>query len=384
MMWQPGKSRESSRRRRGMPGQLARREAEREVRKSAVGFRKWTAWHGLTRKEAAGKLGICERTLADWEREWEKDRLAAEPIGRRAKRGDAETRNLLIAIFQLAGDGVGVRAFVDMFPGLSRREIEELHSRYQNLKRRRGYHLIYSLRWKKPGRVRAIDHTKPPKPIDGEYERIFLDRDLASGQQVQALPTEGEIAEETAAALEATFQVDGAPLVLKADNAFNSEEVKAVLAKWEVELLLSPPYTPSYNGSIEAGVGSIKTRAHHESARRDRPGHWTCDDAEAARLQANQCPRWWDPFAPTPDHLWNNRGSITQEERMEFRSTVSKLREEVARERGFLPGIAPGPRDQASIDREVISRALVAHGILEFRRRRIPLGIKSGSRTSVS
>ncbi|GMV84091.1 MAG: hypothetical protein AMXMBFR7_52750 [Planctomycetota bacterium] len=31
--------------------------------------------------------------------------------------------------------------------------------------------------------------------------------------------------------------------------------------------LLSPIYYPQYNGSAEAGIGSLQTRAHHEAAR---------------------------------------------------------------------------------------------------------------------
>src|SRR5262249_35670091 len=47
-----------------------------------------------------------------------------------------------------------------------------------------------------------------------------------------------------------------------------------------VKILFSPPATPSYNGACEAGVGSIKTRTHHEAARRGRAQLWTCDDSK--------------------------------------------------------------------------------------------------------
>ena len=82
----------------------------------------------------------------------------------------------------------------------------------------------------------------------------------------------------------------GAPLVLKSDNgsAFVASAFEALLAGLRVWQLLSPPRLPSYNGSCEAGIGSMKARTHHQATRLGRAGEWTCDDAEAARQQANQ------------------------------------------------------------------------------------------------
>ena len=53
-------------------------------------------------------------------------------------------------------------------------------------------------------------------------------------------------------------------------------------------LLLSPPGTPEYNGAVEAGIESLKTRAHFIAARNDPPGEWTRDDVEGPRLMANE------------------------------------------------------------------------------------------------
>ena len=41
-------------------------------------------------------------------------------------------------------------------------------------------------------------------------------------------------------------------------------------------------------GACEAVIGSLKSRAHHKLARNDRPGEWTCDNVEAARVMANE------------------------------------------------------------------------------------------------
>ena len=54
----------------------------------------------------------------------------------------------------------------------------------------------------------------------------------------------------------------------------------------------------------------MKTRTHHESARRVRPAEWTCDDAEAARMQANQTARPWVLREPTPE-AWTKTDSIS-------------------------------------------------------------------------
>jgi hypothetical protein len=69
------------------------------------------------------------------------------------------------------------------------------------------------------------------------------------------------------------FVRHGAPLVLKADNgsAFIAEATRDFLSLVGVNLLFSPPHTPRYNGSIEAGIGSLKTRTERHACRASRP-----------------------------------------------------------------------------------------------------------------
>ena len=87
--------------------------------------------------------------------------------------------------------------------------------------------------------------------------------------------------------------------------------------------LLSPPRTPWYNGAIEAGIGSLRTRVHHEAARHGRPALWTCDDLEAARRQANRTARPWGHHSPTPHDVWTQRQPITIAERQAFRHCLN-------------------------------------------------------------
>src|SRR2546428_8911839 len=63
-----------------------------------------------------------------------------------------------------------------------------------------------------------------------------------------------------AARLDELFAQQGPPLVLKRDNGsnLNSEAVNAVLSRWLVIPLNSPPYYPPYNGGIERAQRELK------------------------------------------------------------------------------------------------------------------------------
>ena len=65
----------------------------------------------------------------------------------------------------------------------------------------------------------------------------------------------------------------GPPLVLKSDNgsAFQSEEFGELLAGQEIVWPPSPARTPRYNGSCEAGNGSMRTRTGSTAG-----WHWLC------------------------------------------------------------------------------------------------------------
>jgi transposase InsO family protein len=55
---------------------------------------------------------------------------------------------------------------------------------------------------------------------------------------------------------------------MKTDNgsAFIAEVLARFLARWQVLILFSPPRTPSYNGTIESSIGSLKTRSERLAA----------------------------------------------------------------------------------------------------------------------
>ena len=367
-------------------GQQRKREVERMARVRAVAFGRWTRPTGLTRKEAAVKIGLLPGTLGTWDRRWRLDRLRAKPRGRPAERADAETRQALFAVFDVTGPGVGLVSLQAMLPHVPRRELEDLLRRYRRVYLKAKRRLLHVLRWHHAGRVWAMDYTDPPSPVDGLYEDVLAGRDLPSGNQLAALPVPRECGRASADAMEELFKKHGPPLVVKTDNGspLACEEVEKVLERYGVFPLLSPPRYPRYNGACEAGIGWLQTRAHYEAARHGRPGEWTCDDLEAARQAGNELGRPWGRLAPTPDLAWRSRMPITRAERYLFRAAVERLRKELRKEMGILPGMESERPTRSAVDRVAISRALIERGYLSIRRRRISLPFRTLFRRKIS
>jgi transposase InsO family protein len=331
-----------------------------------VAYCRWAARHGLTLTESARRLGLAARTLRRWVAAWERDRIRARERGRPTSRAPRPLRARALALIGLLGPRVGVPTLQALCPGMARREVADLLRRYRRAWRRKRRLLLRALHWTRPGAVWAIDFSEPPLPVEGRYARLLAVRDLAGGAQLLWLPVADESARTARDALEALFRQHGPPLVLKSDNgsAFVAGEVGALLTAWGVEPLFSPPRTPRYNGSCEAGIGSMKARTHHRAASAGRPGEWTCDDAEAARLEANQTARPWGSRGPTPEETWAGRRPVSAGERAAFGEAVGRLEREARQEQGCPPD---GPLDtmvQAAVRRVAIRRALVAHGLL--------------------
>lgn len=359
--------------RRGLSCQRSRRLADRDIRKSALATLRWMRRRGQTLKQAARRLGLKPDTLSRWAARWRRDRMRIKPRGRPVQRPDRQLRNEILGVFWIMGPHVGLPALQDIFPDVTRAELIELQQRYERAFRASTGWLMHTLRWMTPRRIWAADFTDPPSPIDGVYDKMLSVRDLASGKNLAALPADSASGEVVNGALKALFARHGPPLVFKSDNgsAFTCGTIERLLAHHNVLHLLSPPRTPSYNGSAEAGIGSIKTRAHYESARNDRPGLWTCDDIEAARLQANLTSHPRGPLSLTPEQAWLAQRAITDTERKGFRRVYDQYRHEERRTRADQAQPVTGRAAEASIDRVAIARALVECGYLLFRRRRI-------------
>ena len=362
------------------------RQAERTARCSAVAFAHWMQRRGLTRSATARRLGLSASALSRWMRRWEEDRMALRPRGRPVEDLDRDTRAGILAVFSLMGPHATLAALRDLFPEVARGALENLLERCRSVYRRRSRWLIHTLRWTRPGTVWATDFTEPPAPIDGLYRRLLLVRDLASGRQLLALPCDGESAGVVVAALRFLLQLYGPPLVLKMDNGstFISAEVERLLKEHGVFALFSPPGTPAYNGSVEAGIGSLEVRAFYESARHDRPGEWTCDDVAAASRQANETAHPWGLGGPTPERAWQSRTPITEIEAQLFRAAYDHQQERACTERGIRTSNDASHWLRASIDRVALSRALIERGYLLIRSRRVtpPITLKYAGRIS--
>ena len=302
------------------------------------------------------------------------------------ERPDRDLRNAILSLFGEVGPEITEAQLLEYFPEVSRAELRELKRRYRAAWRRGDATYVYALLWASAGSVWAIDHTQPPVPVDGIFPRILVVRDLASGKQLAALPVEGEDAEETVDLLRALIRQHGAPLVLKSDNgsAFKADMTRKLLEKHGILPLYSPPRFPQYNGAVESGIGSLKTHAHRESARHGRPGEWTCDDVEAARLRGNELGRPHGIDRHTPDEIWADRMVVSEGERAHVRKLVDEERRKEESCQGILPLIGPTPTQREAIDRYAISRVLSRCGYLHIRRRRItpPVSRRKAARIS--
>lgn len=331
--------------------------------------------HRFSTRDSAKRLRICKATLNEWIRGWNEDALALTPRGRPTVDSDRELRLAVLAIFNLCGPEVGVPTLTTFFPQMPYRELVDLAARYREFYCNGQRVLVHALAWNRTGAVWAMDYTAPPNLIEGTYRTILCVRDLASGRTLASLPAAHDNAETTIGVLRALFLEHGAPLCIKSDNGshFIDQDVRRLLAEWNVAHLRSPFYTPSFNGAIEAGCGSLKIRAHYEAARHDRPGEWTLDDVEAARLRGNELGRPHGMARGTPDAEWGRRTPITEDERRSFLALVAQYELEEAAQRGYQGGTPFGGDVTLSIGRAAISRALCQLGFVQYRGRRIPL-----------
>jgi hypothetical protein len=340
------------------------------VKRSAVKFVDGTRV-GLP--EAGRLLDVRRATLKGWRRRARAGTLGPNRMGRPPVKPDAGALEQVRELVLEAGADVSVAYVRERVPGVPRAAVEALvREQKRRLRGGRRSHLA-ALRWDGAGRVWSFDWTDPPSPVEGRFGKVLAVRDLPSGEALQALPAEAGSGRVAAAALEGLFEAHGAPLVVKNDGGseLNGSEVGAVLRRYGVAHLCSPPYYPRYNGAIEAGIGALKTHAWHEAARHGRPGHLTCDDVEAARLKANETSRPSGPHGPSPDDLWASRTRITRTERRRFQKVLDQERR---RQADGAAG-ARNERDRRADERHAVERALQSCGYLTVTRRRLATGV---------
>ena len=372
--------------RRGWPRQFAIREREYTLRNQVAELTRWTRVVGLSLPETAERLHLAPRTLRHWCKGLRSDSPRILALGRPTLRSDRAQRMEVLAVLDELGPATSVATLRDGFPCLSRAELEDLLKRYRRVWQKRHQHAPHLLEWTVPGSVWAMDFTYAPQALDAQYPYLLAVRDLASSYQMLWLPVPSMSADEVIPALRSLFCRHGAPLVLKTDNgpAFIAEETQEFLRQLRVSSLFSPPQTPRYNGSIEAGIGSLKMRMERYAAHYGRPNLWTHDDAAHAQAEANATARPKGPNGPTPDRLWNERRPLTAEQRNVFEDAVVRHQKEVYTREGIPCAAEGNPFDQRRLNRDAIRRALGEHDYLLFSRRRIPLPINSHKSANIS
>ena len=375
-----------SRRAVSVEGQQMRRSRELAARRHAAQFANDVGRRGDSCRRAAEALGLRPRTLAHWRRCQERGELPCKPRGRPCKQSSQEDRRCVVEWMQEVGPQVGLPTMRTTFPHIPRCELLDLRRDYRREFRKANRQAIEKLTWHVPGRVWAVDHAEPARPIDGLYGALISVRDLASGMQLAWLPVPDQTAETTFDVLAALFAEHGPPLVLKSDNgsAFKSGLVGRLLADWGVVPLRSPPVTPRYNGSCEAGIGAMKVRTHDQAARNGRAGHWTSEDTEAARCQANEYHHPADQTQFTPYQRWQRRTAIEYTERVEFHLAVERALHEQQQKRPSDSEVPLPAAAQAAEHRRAVRQALVELGILTTEWRSISLPIKSRKSAKIS
>jgi hypothetical protein len=272
------------------------------------------------------------------------------------------------------GPRVGVPLLRACFPAMSRAELTDLLVRYRRVWRARNRVPLRVLSWPVVGSVWAIDFAGPRPAIEGRYPYLLAVRDLASGRQLLWRPVETATGEVARDALAALFAEHGAPLVLKCDNGspFTSAVVKELLAAHGVWALYSPPYWPRYNGSVEAGIGSLKDRTDAWAARAGRAGQWSRDDVAGACAEANTLSRPRGAAGPSPDGLWAVRRPLTSGERVAFGAAVEEARRAVGAQSESCAEEETVVRSGRAMARRAIRLALERCGYLHYKRRSIP------------
>jgi hypothetical protein len=273
----------------------------------------------------------------------------------------------VVAALECFGPKTGVGTIRRFASDLPRSEVRDIVMRYRRCVKHRSHGVEHELGWRVPGAVEAFDHTVAPVLVEGVERAILAGRDLATGEATVWRGVEGMTARSTVDVLSGSFGKRGAPLVAKTDNgsAFVAQETEDFLRALGVEHLLSPPRTPGYNGGVESHIRWMKERTEWQALRQGREDRWMKRDLEAARLVANAT-RVVKAFDPASE--------ITPELRAAFRQSVASHKAQLWAERGQDPTSATKVQIN-TVNRNAITRALVAHGILEIWSRRVSLPV---------
>jgi hypothetical protein len=319
------------------------------------------------RRVVAGLVDMAESTLRSWCAA--ASRIVVPRRGRPALLADRLQRNDIYTVIHAAKGRIGVTELKAAYPDVGRSQLRHCLQRYRRLMRKRRRRGLFVLDWTQPGTVWAMDHTD--EPVEDLGSHLLVVRDLASGKTLATEPVSKTDASSTIAVLLRLFAEHGPPLVLKSDNGpgFIAEATKAMLAEWGVLPLYSPPATPQYNGTCEAGLGGIVHRAEDAARQRGPDALMTLDDLALARAQADAQRVRRQAGSPTRLDLWRQRRPVSDALRARLRDRVDQRRAALRTERGIASTDELAHAEQASLDRLAIGQALRDLNLLNMTRR---------------
>lgn len=325
-------------------------------------------------------LGVAGRTLRRWRQLDRQSKLQPTRRGRPCKESTEAEKITALELLDKQGPHLGLpslRAAIGSIPRCQWRDLQQQYRAWWTQHYRIG---SQRLTWHRTGSVWAVDFSTPPHPIDGVYGKIFAARDLASGMQLAWLPVDDETTATAVAVVESLLEKHGAPLVLKSDNgsAFKSHTWRAMLARWQVTPLYSPPITPRYNGGCEASNGWMKTRTMVQAIKAGDGSRWSHEMLAAATQQANEFHRGDRPSNPTAQEKWASRRAINEVDRREFQKALDEERHKVHNRLGEATEDEVITACQlARQERRAVTQALVELGLLSVTWRSIALPINA-------
>jgi transposase InsO family protein len=344
-----------------------------------------TSDHKTSCRRAANFLNISPRTLTAWRQHHVRGALTVKPRGRPCREPTRQEREEVALILEETGPRLGLPTLQSCCPRTPRCVLHDLLTDHRRQFQAEHWQVIETLRWQRAGTVWAIDHSEPPRPIDGHYTQILAVRDLASGAQLAWTPVADATADEAIAVLKGLVLRHGAPLVLKSDNgsAFKAHDFADWLQGWRIVPLFSPVRMPRYNGACEAGIGAAKSWTEYLAARQGRNLDWSANDLYAAQLWANEENYPGGYAAGTPASRFAARQPIDPNERDIFRAAVSQC-ENQFNQTACTAGDELTDTLKAIHHRRAARQVLVEHGYLDITRRSIPQSLPAAKRAKIT
>lgn len=310
---------------------------------------------------------VTETSLRSLQRARSESRTTAtSPIryrGRPPTRSPVEARNALLEDLRRSGLHVPVDVYQNAHPDLARREVIDIMQRARVVAQQRGF-VEETLTWMRPGTVWSVDHTSVKTMLGKGILFVVRDPALRHTWDAPIVATKGM--REAARCIDVLIRRLGtAPLVLKADNAFDARPIRRLCRKHGIQLLLSPPYYPRFNASAERGIGVLKEQLYPLLA--------ATDDGLTPQIVAEALTRA-NRHSDVSTGRADLRHAVTARERVAFNRRRTELEVAIARQ---LRDDGQTSIIQASVTRDALSKALLEWGLLTIRRRRIHLLVSS-------